>query len=78
MPMLLGCNTNLPVRYLAIYANRGWGLFDKNDKQVGTCMPYPNDDFYCGKGAGRAEGERKVRCLTNSVNSGDINAHRPK
>ncbi|KAI1406282.1 hypothetical protein F4819DRAFT_441119 [Hypoxylon fuscum] len=71
-------NFNSDDHHWTIYANRGWGLFDKSDKQVGTCMPFPDDDFSCGAGLGRAEGDRKVRCLIDSVNSDDINSHKPK
>lgn len=60
-----------------MYANRDWGLFDLKDNKVGTCMPFPDETFYCGVGLGQVVGVRKIRCLIDSVNSEDINSHRP-
>ncbi|KAI2616284.1 hypothetical protein GGR54DRAFT_610259 [Hypoxylon sp. NC1633] len=70
-------NFNTDDHHWTIYANRNWGLFDLSDKQVGTCQPFPGDDFFCGAGLGRAEGQRLVRCTIDSVNSDAITAHRP-
>ncbi|KAI0178758.1 hypothetical protein GGR52DRAFT_533317 [Hypoxylon sp. FL1284] len=73
----LEMNFNSGDFHWTIYAERDWGLFDMDDNQIGTCMPFPGDDFFCGTGVGRAEGYRKVRCLIDSVTSDDIKSHRP-
>lgn len=63
--------------YIAIYANRNWGLFDLRDNKVGNCVPFPDRTFYCGVAVGQVEGVRRIRCMIESVNSKDINSHRP-
>lgn len=60
-----------------MYADRDHGLYD-GSKKIGNCFPFPGDDFYCGAGVGRVEGQRAIRCLINSINSEDINDNKPK
>lgn len=46
----------------AFYKNRGLAIVNLNGKKIGTCKPAPEQDFYCGITAGRAEGTRKLDC----------------
>ncbi|KAI8951219.1 hypothetical protein F4801DRAFT_546080 [Xylaria longipes] len=70
-------NFNSDDFHFTAYKNRDWGLYDLDDNKIGTCMPFPDNNFYCGKGLGQANGIRKLRCLTNSITAEDINAHKP-
>ena len=33
---------------LAIYKDRGWGLYDTQNRNLGTCRPTREDSFTCG------------------------------
>ena len=65
------------MQFLALYADRGWGLFDLSGNQVGSCEAIANGgEFFCGAGIGRAEGQRKFHC-TVGVSGAEITANRP-
>lgn len=55
----------------AYYANRGGAIVDLKGKKLGTCKVAPEQNFYCGIPAGRAEGTRKLDC-TSSLTAKDF------
>ena len=61
---------------LAIYQNRDWGMFDKDDVKHDDCMPLPDIDYECGTAVGRAEGYRKLRCIIDYTVD-DLNGNLP-
>lgn len=61
----------------ALYANRDWALVDLDGNQVGSCETVADgSEFFCGAGLGRAEGQLKVHCTTDST-ADDINGNKP-
>ncbi|KAF2149361.1 hypothetical protein K461DRAFT_270964 [Myriangium duriaei CBS 260.36] len=74
----LEMNFNSAEHHWTLYAARDWGLYDLKDNKVGSCeaIKHPGDQFFCGAGAGRAEGQAKLRCKVDAT-AEDINKHRP-